>query len=454
MLALPDRVEAVDEVLVATRTDTSSVFEISEEYRQLVSGESEADRVVIDQEISRLRRFGFLAQPNCVDRKQPDRSLVLHLVHGCNLACSYCSVKQGTYGTDFQLMSFETARAALDRFTSPAEAHDVCLFGGEPLINWPVLVKIVQYGNGLRDRTIRWRLTTNGTLIDTARARALKELGVETSVSIDGDADQHDRNRRTLNGEGSYQATVRGIGALLEADARAGLHATHDGRGASYRDRYQHLEALGHGRLPVVIAPETGSGSYPPGLGEQGKHWGATLRESWRAGDRRLPGYIAGFVHLVAQGERAPQQDCPAGRRMVNITPSGEIFACHISAARKQYRLGNLKDAELSNPNPLGSARLPAACSQCWINGLCAHGCPIRRSSGFEPTSDECEPYREPIRCAAYFLAKVGLQDVFSLWGLTEATARNLHQAWAIRELIRARNRHIRPLAIFPSARA
>ncbi len=450
-LHAPNHFEEVDELLIASRPETSSVFEVSLAYRDLVAGRSALEETAIRDELDHLVRLGFLHQPGTVSRTSMAASLTLHLVHGCNLACTYCNVKQGTYGDAFQLMSFKTAQRAFDRFVPRDALSDVCFFGGEPLMNWTVLVRLVEYGQSLSDRQVRWSVVTNGTLLDLESARKLARLGVEVCISVDGSRADHDRNRRTLGGAGSYDATLRGVAAAVEANVRGTLHATHDSSGASYQERFDHLASLGRGRLEIVVAPETATGNYRRGFGDQGAQWGQKLRASWRAGDRSLPGYITSTVNLVLHGEKAERQDCPAGATNVNVTPSGDVFACHISAARKQYRLGNLNDVQLANPDPLGRAPLPKACRTCWANGLCSHGCPIRRSAGIEPSHDECETYREPIRCAAYYLMMAKLEDVENLWVVDAQARRRLGRAWAVRDALRTKNRHIRPLALFPS---
>jgi uncharacterized protein len=455
-LPFPQRLESVDDLWIATAPWGSSVFEVSPAYRSYVAGTPLPAGVgpAIAGELARLEQLGFLVSPEQPARRRTSRSLVLHLAHACNLACTYCNVKQGTFGEPYQLMSFETARRALDQFTAGDGPTEVSFFGGEPLLNWPVLVRTIEYARSLAGREIHWSVVTNGTLLDQERADTLARLGVTVTLSIDGDRDNHDRNRRTASGAGSYDAAVRGVEALVAAGARGSLHATHDGSGSSYQVRYDHLMALGKGKLSVVIAPETGSGQYPKAFGRQGTSWGSRLRASWREGGRELPGYISSWVDLVAHGEMAERQDCPAGATNVNVTPSGDIFACHVSAARKQFRLGNLSGIEPLRPNPLGGVPLPKACEGCWANGICSHGCPIRRASGLEPSEDECETYREPVRCAAYYLAIAGLEEIAALWTLNDATRQIITRAWMIRETLRAYHQHIRPLAVFPTPSA
>lgn len=449
----PGSVQPVDEILIATIPWGSSVFEVSPAYRDRLEGCSKnGDAAAIDEELERLERLGFLVAPGSVRRRERTRTLTLHLVHGCNLGCTYCNVKQGTYGERRQLMSFETARAALERFTAPGTTSDVGLFGGEPTLNWPVLVKLVEHGRSLSDRKINFGLVTNGTTIDEERARTLARLGVIVVVSVDGDRADHDRNRKTLAGEGSYDLAVRGVGALVGAGVEGRLHATHDGRGASYMQRYDHLVALGRGRLPVVI------GSSDParttGFGREEASFGARLRSAWREGERGVPTFLRFWVNAVACGERGERMDCGAGSSAVSVTPAGDVFACHIAAAGKEYKLGSLSDEVLPVLDPLGGAPLPRACSSCWANGLCSHGCPILRSRGVEPSEGECESYREPVRCAAYFLAVARIEDLAGFWATDEGGRTRVGRAWAVREAVRARHRHVRPLAVFPTPAA
>ena len=100
------------------------------------------------------------------------KALCLHVSHTCNLNCSYCFASQGKYHGERALMSYEVGKRALDFLMEHSGSRtnlEVDFFGGEPLMNWDVVKRLVQYARSVekeRGKNFRFTLTTNGMLID------------------------------------------------------------------------------------------------------------------------------------------------------------------------------------------------------------------------------------------------------------------------------------------------
>ena len=81
-------------------------------------------------------------------RNSQSRLCGLHVAHTCNLNCSYCFASQGKYHGERAVMSYEVGVKAIDfliKFGISQESG-YRLFGGEPLMNWDVVKKLVSYG--------------------------------------------------------------------------------------------------------------------------------------------------------------------------------------------------------------------------------------------------------------------------------------------------------------------
>ena len=69
-------------------------------------------------------------------------------------------------------MPYETGKAALDmlvRMSGPRRNLEVDFFGGEPLLNWQTVKRLVAYGRSIEqqhNKNFRFTLTTNGMLVD------------------------------------------------------------------------------------------------------------------------------------------------------------------------------------------------------------------------------------------------------------------------------------------------
>ena len=100
------------------------------------------------------------------------KALCLHIAHDCNLACKYCFAGKGEYCGDKALMSFEVGKQALDFLIANSGTRhnlEVDFFGGEPLMNFDMVKKLVAYcreQEKIHNKNFRFTMTTNGMLID------------------------------------------------------------------------------------------------------------------------------------------------------------------------------------------------------------------------------------------------------------------------------------------------
>ena len=111
----------------------------------------------------------------------------------CNLKCIHCYMESDAVKYENELSTAEAKQFidSLVEFKCP-----VILFsGGEPLIR-PDFFDLAKYAT---DRGIRSTISTNGTLIDKATARKIKELGVGyVGISLDGIGEKNDEFRKQI----------------------------------------------------------------------------------------------------------------------------------------------------------------------------------------------------------------------------------------------------------------
>lgn len=80
------------------------------------------------------------------------KALCLLVAHTCNLNCSYCFASQGKFHGGEGLMTFETAKRAIDYLVENSGSRhnlEVDFFGGEPLVNFDVCKKTVEYARSI-----------------------------------------------------------------------------------------------------------------------------------------------------------------------------------------------------------------------------------------------------------------------------------------------------------------
>jgi uncharacterized protein len=99
------------------------------------------------------------------------------------------------------------------------ETLDVCWHAGEPLtLSVAYYEEAFSLINSLRPSVVRIRhaFQTNGTRINDDWCALFRTHAVRVGVSVDGPRQLHDSNRVTRKGEGTFDATTRGIRKLQE----------------------------------------------------------------------------------------------------------------------------------------------------------------------------------------------------------------------------------------------
>ena len=163
--------------------------------------------------------------PQCFDgvrrdlAKGPDH-LIVNLTERCNFRCAYCSYS-GAYEDmrthSKQRMSRETLLQAIDwlvGFQRPA--YSLGFYGGEPLMELPLLREAVCYFRSRTDKPVTFRLTTNGSLLTPEACRFLIDEDFRINISLDGPEEVNDRYRRLEHGAGGFAWTWAGINRLRE----------------------------------------------------------------------------------------------------------------------------------------------------------------------------------------------------------------------------------------------
>lgn len=136
----------------------------------------------------------------------------------CNLRCLHCySYSEAECaGTE---LSTDQAKKMLSQLTE-VNCPVVLFSGGEPLLRED-LFELLTEAKRLGMRTV---ISSNGTLIDSAAAKQLADVGVSyVGISIDGTEKFHEKFRRVT---GCFKAAIKGIENSKKAGLKTGLRFT------------------------------------------------------------------------------------------------------------------------------------------------------------------------------------------------------------------------------------
>lgn len=323
-------------------------------------------------------------------------NVALFIAQECNMACVYCYGQGGEY-TDKSMMSSATAFKAVDWLmenSGDIESVNISFFGGEPLLNFPLIEKVVSYARlaaGKRGKKITFALTTNASLLTDRRIAFLQKENISPIISFDGSAEIQDRQRPFTNGKASYGKVYANIQKLRKVFpdlmARATLHGDADPADARAGLERAGFRIFAIAKASPVILDGHGVGGEASPEQKRGdermqsmeKSMARDLMRAIRArnvGVEVMNGKVGFYIgHLILSGKR--HYYCGVGRGMAAITTSGDIYPCHRFAGQKDMKLGTIDSYKPDGINDYHRAvvdNLPE-CRHCWARHACGGGC-------------------------------------------------------------------------------
>ena len=162
-----------------------------------------------------------------VGEKVELQNLCLVLSQDCNMRCIYCYENGGSFNKTRKIMDCSTIKKIVDWWISkiPQEISLVRVefYGGEPLLNISGFMYAIEYINEKMkqlNKKVRYFVITNGTLINGEILEVLKINKVTVTLSIDGDRESQNVNRRLLGNQDSYDIVIQNLHRLLDFDVR------------------------------------------------------------------------------------------------------------------------------------------------------------------------------------------------------------------------------------------
>lgn len=178
------------------------------------------------------RRLGFVTNDECEELLSKDiYGICLEVTEGCNFRCRYCTYSGGypanrLHGS--KNMGWNIAKSAIDFYhRQNKEAVDIRpgigFYGGEPLLNFELIKQSVDYAKDLVWRHplgIHWNITTNGSLLTEEIINYLVENSFGITISIDGPAFEHNKNRLFASGKPTFKQVLKKISLLYKIAPR------------------------------------------------------------------------------------------------------------------------------------------------------------------------------------------------------------------------------------------
>lgn len=385
----------------------------------------------------------LFARPVEVDLEllYPDRprikAMCLHLSHDCNLRCEYCFAGQGEYGGDRTMLDSETGKRAIDfliEASGPRHNLDIDFFGGEPLMNWPVVVELTHYAERRAQevgKDIRLTITTNALLLNEEKTAFINEHFKNVVLSIDGRPETHNRMRPAQNQKPSFSPVMRNIKNFVEqrGDKEFYVRGTYTHNNLDFADDviFMAEQDLKQISIEPVVAPD--SEQYALKETDLPQLLNEYERLALHYDEKRDGEHPYRFFHFNMDLTGGPcdlkrMKGCGVGSEYIAVTPAGEIYPCHQFVGQDEFVMGSVYDEpSMLNPeltNVFEDMIVPSrpACDSCWAKHHCSGGC---AANNYHASGDlkglyemGCELQKKRLECGLWLQAREQLRESMS----------------------------------------
>ncbi|MBI3600137.1 MAG: radical SAM protein [Nitrospinae bacterium] len=377
------------------------------------------DDLIILKDIGAIQRINEPSHEGAKSREdlpgQSLVSLVCILSGDCNLRCAYCYADHVSYKGKRRGAKEEVIYRGVDFLLEEGGGNrevNLTFFGGEPLLNFPVLKSALKYARRKareKQRNIGFSLTTNATLLTEDIISFLDDEGVSITVSIDGSGHIHDAVRKYPDGRGSYDVILNNLQRLFKRYRRKPVNArvTVVHGQVNIKDIFSHLSKIGFkdiGFSPVStdnpLYSLTGNDLdiFTGYFGELSEDYLKRAINGEKFGFSNL----SNLLKLIHEGTNK-NYPCGGGLGLMGMGIDGELYVCHRFINNSRFYLGNIKEGidrniqrDFFNKMHLNKKIL---CQDCWARYLCGGGCYYEielQSKGFEvPPTKYCKWLKE-----------------------------------------------------------
>jgi len=326
--------------------------------------------------------------------------LYLMMSGGCNLACKYCFEKVDTAATlGTSIMSMEVISKSLDLFANLINSNltlfskekTIIFYGGEPTLNFSGIVfalEIIKQMQIQKKLPLKLKLVliTNGTLIDSYKAKIIKKYKVNVSISLDGNK-KHNKNRIFHNNHEAFEKIKEGYKVCMDLGLKTSISCTINESNINEVDSVvsevikNKINYMGFN----ILLGKT-SESYQKKAAKFILDAYSIFREKGIFEDR-MNRKIESFSN-----RKITLFDCAAaGGNQLVISPEGSIGICHGFFTERKYFIESVQKKDV---NPLENSiwvewnkRTPfnmEQCKKCPAISICGGGCPMNAEKEYE----------------------------------------------------------------------
>ncbi|GFI22440.1 anaerobic sulfatase-maturating enzyme [Lachnospiraceae bacterium] len=308
-------------------------------------------------------------------------SLTLMVSQACNLRCKYCYGDGGEYSHK-GFMSYEIAKRAVEFFVDQTQEKklNICFFGGEPLLNYDLVKRIVDYTKDIaiiKEKEFTYSMTTNATLITPEIEQFIQKNKISITVSMDGTKETNDINRYYANKKGAYDdINAKTVNLKNFITIRATIAPPN----LNIEENLVHIiEELQYKRTAWAEADNLLSESDYEVLFEHTMKLYDRFEQMLKEGKITEVKKYYSFVNVLRKfyHDGIRSKGCGSGTNMMAVDIDGKIYPCHRFVGVEASILGDVCAKEMNDTKFYLQAELAnfEKCKYCLARSICGGGC-------------------------------------------------------------------------------
>ena len=336
--------------------------------------------------------------------------VIVHLTQRCNLTCGYCHSSAIPVTATGRDLNRERAERAVEFISQIPKTRITLAFqGGEPALELELIDYICSalLADPRNDgKTLRFGITTNGTIQTPAFLNLLRRYEINTTISFDGPKAVHDTHRTYPDGKGSYDEAIKFRDTLRKEvstnTAGAIMVLTQETLPNLDEIIDQYLE---FGQFNLRLKPVTKLGRAKKGWNDSSldfdEFWGAykhvhnRLIQRYRdTGKITVEHSVFNFVQKLLErrniGDVDSRNPCGIIDGVINLDVDGKVHACHEGKRKKDFLLGTTEDgfeavttsAKADQIRQMTDLSRISACQRCAYRAYCTP-CPAHNHQSF-----------------------------------------------------------------------